>query len=192
MAKQCGTALFSSRVLTPFGYLSRVLLTFKVMARRAEKNFRTVQGFPKGQARVSKQYPRVFLHHLVFSVRYFYKNLPKGQEKEEPRVFLHPLVFSEGYFFPFKVQPRVQLEGIQDIWRVFIPSKTPKYRQLKVSFHTDHSQSSQITPSHPGSLPVPTSQITPYYPRLLSNHPQNCGVLCPSSLIFPLLIYSWY
>jgi len=52
---QCGMALFLSRVSTPFRYLSRVLLTFMIMARRAEKNFRTVQGFSKGQARVRKQ-----------------------------------------------------------------------------------------------------------------------------------------
>ena len=52
---QCGMALFLSRVSTPFEYLSRVLLPFMVMARRAKKNFWTVQGFPKGQARVSKQ-----------------------------------------------------------------------------------------------------------------------------------------
>ena len=42
-------ALFSSRVSTPFGYLSRVLVTFMVMARRAKKISGPFKDFPKGK-----------------------------------------------------------------------------------------------------------------------------------------------
>ena len=42
----------------------------------------------------------------------FLQGFAQRARKKEPRVFLHPLVFSERYFFPFKVQPRVHLEGI--------------------------------------------------------------------------------
>ena len=73
------------------------------------KNSGPFKDFPKGKQTISQG---SFTPFGVQCIRYFYKDLPKGQEKKERRVFLHPLVFSERYFFPFKVQTRVHLEGI--------------------------------------------------------------------------------
>jgi len=58
--------------------------------------FRTVQGFSKGQARVSNKEPRVFLSTLVFSGGYFYNDLPERQEKKTPGYF-----YTLWYFCPF-------------------------------------------------------------------------------------------
>ena len=66
-----------------FGHV-KFILDFYIPACRAKKNFSTIQGFAK---KASKKEPRVFLHQLVFSVKYFCNDLPKGQDNRLLGIF---------------------------------------------------------------------------------------------------------
>ena len=104
----------------------KLFVTFIVLARRAQKKVSTQRAI-KGK----QNGPRVFLHHLVFSVRYFCNDLSKGQDKKQG-------IFTPSNFqcmVPCSVLPkvhfipsRVSAEGIYIIMLciIFIPSITSK------------------------------------------------------------------